>query len=346
MAREGILTAIQAALAGLGGGIEGAQQYREMERRQRMQQDALNYQRQRDLVTDAREKARDAASIRSEERSALAAGMIPQSQYEQVSRFDMPGATPRPVALRQRIGEQDFVYAPSIAATEKHRGELATARQARVKQAETRSTVAEALAQVESGGKRLSQQQINTWSKLDRQERTSLVNNWIKANEPKAAKGGAVGAKGMPSAEELARAEGVWNSLTNVPDEQLSPEEVQFRNTMVRTFDKLRISQKKAPAPNLIFQAVAAADAQNKRIAAPPKSEDSGKSEREKRMEEMRRRREAQAGGTAPAAPKPAAAPTARSLEQQFPSQAAKIQEARDAGYTDEQIRQFLSRGR
>lgn len=38
---EGILTALQAALAGLGGGIEGAQQYRELERKRSMEQSEL-----------------------------------------------------------------------------------------------------------------------------------------------------------------------------------------------------------------------------------------------------------------------------------------------------------------
>ena len=38
---EGILTALQAALAGLGGGIEGAQQYRELERKRSLEQSEL-----------------------------------------------------------------------------------------------------------------------------------------------------------------------------------------------------------------------------------------------------------------------------------------------------------------
>lgn len=38
---EGILTALQAALSGLGGGIEGAQQYREMQRKRSMEQEEL-----------------------------------------------------------------------------------------------------------------------------------------------------------------------------------------------------------------------------------------------------------------------------------------------------------------
>lgn len=46
---EGILTALQAALSGLGGGIEGAQQYRDMRRRERLAEDDLKL-RQRGLL--------------------------------------------------------------------------------------------------------------------------------------------------------------------------------------------------------------------------------------------------------------------------------------------------------
>lgn len=49
MAAEGILTALQAALSGIGGGIEGAAQYREMKRREQLAQDQLKLQ-QRGLL--------------------------------------------------------------------------------------------------------------------------------------------------------------------------------------------------------------------------------------------------------------------------------------------------------
>ncbi len=49
MAAEGILTALQAALSGIGGGIEGAQQYRDMRRREQLAQDQLKLQ-QRGLL--------------------------------------------------------------------------------------------------------------------------------------------------------------------------------------------------------------------------------------------------------------------------------------------------------
>lgn len=346
---DGILSALQAALMGIGGGIEGAQQYRQMERKRQMEQDAINYQRKRDVL-------RDAESLRQEQRQAVAAGMLPADQYNQFTAADMPGATPRQ-ALRQKIGEQEFVYAPSVAQSQKHRLDILEEQRKRTALAETRSSVADALAQVESGGKRLSQQQINTWSKLDRPERTSLVNNWIKANESKTVRGGGGGGgastKGMPSQEELMRSVGIWNSLTNVPDEQLSPEEVQFRNTMIKTFDRLRgrgtPQESKAPAEQLIFQAVAAADAQNKRLTAPPKppaEEDDGLTPAE-RLYNRRRKAvlEGKGGQATPAAPAatPAATPAAKTLEQEFPGQAAQIAEARRNGHTDQQIRQFLS---
>lgn len=65
-----------------------------------------------------------------------------------------------------------------------------------------------------------------------------------------------------PSAKDRLSSEGVWNYLTRVPAEQLTPEELQFRTTMVRTFDRLRGNDKTAPSLDLIFQAVEAARGQ------------------------------------------------------------------------------------
>jgi len=48
MAGEGIMTALQAALAGLGGGIEGAQQYRAYEQKRKREEDLLAAQKQRE----------------------------------------------------------------------------------------------------------------------------------------------------------------------------------------------------------------------------------------------------------------------------------------------------------
>ena len=56
---EGILTALQAALSGLGGGIEGAAQYREMERRRQKEEEATR-----------RQTRLDEAAIRAEQRQA------------------------------------------------------------------------------------------------------------------------------------------------------------------------------------------------------------------------------------------------------------------------------------
>jgi hypothetical protein len=57
MASTGVLTAIQAALAGLGGGIEGAQQYRETERKRKLEDAALKRQAEQDALSMALNRA-------------------------------------------------------------------------------------------------------------------------------------------------------------------------------------------------------------------------------------------------------------------------------------------------
>lgn len=74
----------------------------------------------------------------------------------------------------------------------------------------------------------------------------------------------------MTAEQKMDAAEARWNSLVNTPVNQLTPEEQQFRSTMVRTFDRLRnrdprtgaVRGKTEPARSLILQAVSAAEEQ------------------------------------------------------------------------------------
>jgi hypothetical protein len=92
------LTALQAAFAGLGGGIEGAQMYRQQKEARKRQ--AMLDKRQNKATRLARE-----LSVRSEQRQALDAGGL-------MADMDMPGAAPRTGVMRQTIGGQEFLFEP------------------------------------------------------------------------------------------------------------------------------------------------------------------------------------------------------------------------------------------
>lgn len=120
------MTALRAALGAVGGGLEGYAQMQELERRRMREQEALNYQRQRDLLQDRRQAISDAATLRGEERQAVAAGMVESGQYMPrgiAGGMDMPGATPRQPVFRQTIGGKEFVLPESPTVT-KHRESL------------------------------------------------------------------------------------------------------------------------------------------------------------------------------------------------------------------------------
>jgi len=168
---EGILTALQAALSGIGGGIEGAAQYREMERRRKKEEEATR-----------RQTRLDEAAIRAEERQAINADMIPAQRFASMT---MPGATPMEPALRQTIGGREFVFAPEINAAEKHRADVMNERKNLAKKATEQTDLAKAFAGVEVAGKPLfSEEQAARVAKLPSNERSSLVSAAIRAATP------------------------------------------------------------------------------------------------------------------------------------------------------------------
>jgi len=137
MAGEGILTALQAALSGLGGGIEAAQQYRAYEQKRKREEDIFNYQRQRDVLQDVRQKDIDAARLRQEELDAVKSGMVSADRF---AGMTMPGATPMASmqpTLRQTIGGKEYVYSPEVARAEAHRSAIEQSKMAQsIKRAE------------------------------------------------------------------------------------------------------------------------------------------------------------------------------------------------------------------
>ena len=323
------LNALQLALGSVGAGISGyqtAQARREEEERLRR---AEERQLEIDRRQQERQAAQDAAAIRSEERQAIGAGMIPSEKF---AAMTMPGATPMKPALSQKIGGREFVYSPEVSDAEKHRADVMKGRKELSQQRETQSSVAAALAEVEAGGKRLSPKQIETYSKLERPERTSLVNAWIRANTPRAtAAGGAGGGRSgggikPPSATDLTKETEGLSFLEQYANDQ---------NVVKRVGAAIADNPALADRPGLIGYGIL--QDYKKRGLYNKGGEGSTKSKAELAREELlRKAREARGGGGG-------TAPAAKTLEQEFPNQSAQIAEARKSGYSDQQIRQFLS---
>jgi len=164
------------ALAGVSGGITGAQQYREVERKR-------EFEREKEKAAAARQAMLDAAALRGEERQAAAAGMIPATQYTGLSPFDMPGATPRQPLLRQTIGGREMVLAEHRAGVAKTIGE-------RKEKAQESAALRSALANVEIGGKRVGEEQAAALEQLSPNERTIVLGAMRDAARPQRMAGG------------------------------------------------------------------------------------------------------------------------------------------------------------
>lgn len=170
---EGILTALQAALSGLGGGIEGVQQYREAERK-----------RKREEAEAARQQRMDDATIRAEELRATGAQgkLVPSDVF---ASYTMPGATPLQPALTQKIGGKDFMFSPDIEKAEAHRESVMKERLARAKKKEEQTVLGSALESMDVDGKKLfTPEQAKKYSALPSNERSSIVAAAIRAATP------------------------------------------------------------------------------------------------------------------------------------------------------------------
>jgi len=114
MARRGFgSTALRAALGAAVGVGEGLQQ-----------REVLAEQKRQRTLLEQRQKAQDEAALREEERQLVDSGFISASRLPSMT---MPGATPLPSmepTMRQTVGGKEYVYIPSIAQAEKHRGDV------------------------------------------------------------------------------------------------------------------------------------------------------------------------------------------------------------------------------
>lgn len=114
MARRGFgSTALRAALGAATGIGEGLQQ-----------REVLAEQKRQRTLLEERQRAQDEAALREEERQLVDSGFI---SADRLSSMSMPGATPLPSmepTVRQKVGGKEYVYVPSIAQAEKHRGDV------------------------------------------------------------------------------------------------------------------------------------------------------------------------------------------------------------------------------
>ena len=287
MARRGFGgTALRAALGAVTGVAEGMRVREEREFERQKAEEALNYQRQRDLLSDARQREQAAAQLRSEERQAAAAGMIGASQYTGLSPFDMPGATPRTPVLRQMIGGREMVL-PEAKPVVEHRAEVAKALAERQKKQAEGAALRAALANVEIGGKKLGEEQAAALEKLDPNSRSIVLGARRDAARPQRAAGGGGGSRGLTAtalekiAQEERRAEAIFNKTM----ERNSP----MRQALVETFNALRANNPEATPQELMRSAVAATNALKLPMETPKPSARGGRA----------------GGGRAPTAPPP-----------------------------------------
>lgn len=220
MAR-GLTNALRLALAGASGAAEGYGAKQERVKKDEQLRQALE-----------RQAAQDAAAVRSEERQAISAGMMPA---ERLSRMTMPGATPLPSmepALRQKIGGTEYVYAPEINAAEKHRADVMKKRETLAANEQERSAVVTALEQVEAGSKRLPKEKAEAWSRLDSGERSARVREWVGANTPR--REPSTGGLTAKQQQDRALREGAAEALFNSPPDQ------QTSDRLGRAFGRLR----------------------------------------------------------------------------------------------------------
>lgn len=316
MARGLGLTALRVALGGLSGVGQDRAAMREAQRVEQEQARALERQRMLDERQNEATRLARELSVRSEQRQALDAGGL-------MADMDMPGATPRTGVMRQTIGGQEFLFEPKD--TREHREAVRKRR--------------------EQGAQPDRLQWSDKYGSFINLTTGKVMPASGLPSTGRAAGMGAPTGRATASAQkEEDRAEGIWNSLTNRPDDQLTPEEISFRNTMVNTFRSLRKFDTKtgavrgstAPARRLILQSVLAAEQQ----------------------EELRRRNRPkvdayeamvgeQMGGRGAS---PARQPTAQQPARQAPQpqgmtadQEAEIaRQMREEGYDDASIAQYL----
>lgn len=119
------MNALQLALGSVGSGIQGYTQARTQREAQDLEAQRYAAEQERLQRAEARQAEQDAARVRSEQREiATTPGFV---TAERLASMTMPGATPlasMQPTMRQKVGDQEYVYAPGVADAERHRKEV------------------------------------------------------------------------------------------------------------------------------------------------------------------------------------------------------------------------------
>lgn len=124
MARR-VMNALQLALGSVGSGIQGYSQARTAREAQELEAARYATEQERLKRAEERQMAQDAARVREEQRTiATTPGFV---TADRLASMTMPGATPlqsMQPTMRQKVGDQEYVYAPGVADAEKHRRDV------------------------------------------------------------------------------------------------------------------------------------------------------------------------------------------------------------------------------
>ena len=124
MARRA-MNALQLALGSVGSGIQGYSQARTAREAQELEAARYATEQERIKRAEERQMAQDAARVREEQRTiATTPGFV---TADRLASMTMPGATPlqsMQPTMRQKVGDQEYVYAPGVADAEKHRRDV------------------------------------------------------------------------------------------------------------------------------------------------------------------------------------------------------------------------------
>lgn len=226
MARRGFGgTALRAALGAVTGYAEGLQA-----------KEAAEYERERIRKAEERQSMLDAAALRGEQRQAISSGMISADQF---AGMTMPGAVPMQPALRQKIGDTEYVYSPEVVRAEKHRESVMARAMEKADEASKDKALDDLTAAAIQGGRR-SPAAIRLAARSKAAYDAAFP-------EPKGGGGGLTAFQNQELKERMDRAEAIFNT------EGLDPAQAKAISS---TYKSLRKAYPSRPPRELIMMAV------------------------------------------------------------------------------------------
>lgn len=238
MARRGFGgTALRAALGAVTGVAEGMRLREERE-----------FEREKEKAAAARQAMLDAAALRGEERQAIAAGMLPATQYTGLSPFDMPGATPRQPLLRQTIGGREMVLPEAPKMVEHRAGVAKTIGERKEKERES-AELGELYEGLEVGGRRIIPQgQGRALARMPVNTQSSVIGAAARIAEAqlKPTRGGA-GVSSLDTGERALLSQAQTNARNSADEFQRTlqsrPQQKDFVNPLTKKPDKVAFTE-------------------------------------------------------------------------------------------------------